>query len=302
MTAFSSRIRRFLPSMARLSHLRAVTAPLEALDGLVTAIYGDLRGLPPNRLRLRVGVENRILLNHVHHLMLPVPLWIDAFARGLVTLESTILDLGCGCGRYARVLRDHRYFDSRFEGRYLGLDVDGEMIDWCRAHFPADRFTFERLEARSSLYNPGGAEDPGLPRFPAGDDSVDFTLATSLFSHLLPREFRHYLGEVARVMKPGGCLHATAFCLEHIRAAPRSRWTFRHRRDEAYLESERIPEAAVAYTESWLRETCAAAGLGAPELRPTPSQSLLRCRKPARAASGGSPRGEMGSPEKPARR
>ena len=40
------------------------------------------------------------------------------------------------------------------------------------------------------------------------------------------------------------------FCLEHVELG--NRWTFRHRRGNAYIENPQYPEAAVAYHEAFI--------------------------------------------------
>jgi putative flippase GtrA len=44
----------------------------------------------------------------------------------------------------------------------------------------------------------------------------------------------------------------TFFCIEHLELG--RRWTFRHRRGNAYIENLRYPEAAVAYHETFMTE------------------------------------------------
>ncbi len=271
-------IRRLVPAVPALSRVRALMLPLDLLDRLACLPFRELRGLPPNRFRIRVGVGNRILFNAAHYRLSPMNFWLHAFAGGYATPASRIVDLGCGCGRYAMPLRDYWFHGRRFEGRYLGVDVDEAMLAWCRRRFPADRFEWHRAESASRTYNPRG-RDGGPVRLPAEDGSRDFVMANSLFSHLLEGEFTRYLAESARVLRPGGVLMLSAFCLEHVDRSSASRWSFRHRAGGAWIESPRYPEAAVAYPERWLTESCRAAGFEGVEVLASTTQTVLVCRR-----------------------
>lgn len=143
--------------------------PLDALDWALSLPYRELRGLPPNHMRIRVGVGNRILFNGAQFRLMPINFWIDALAAGHVTLESRIVDLGCGCGRYAMALRDFWFHERKFEGEYFGVDVDDEMLAWCRGHFPPERFAFHKVQVYSRTYNPHGGEDAASALDASGD-------------------------------------------------------------------------------------------------------------------------------------
>ncbi len=295
--ALSDRIiRRMIPAVPALSRVRPLMWPLDVLDRTLNLPYREFRALPPNRLRIRVGVGNRILFNAPLFRQLPIAFWVDAFESGLVHLDSTILDLGCGCGRFALVLRDQSFHGRAFSGRYTGVDVDDEMLDWCRRHFEPARFGFLKVEAFSKTYNPRGVPlngaahadalatpAPGLVGalslpLPAGGH--DFVFANSLFSHLLEDDFLAYLRESVRVLRPGGWMQFSAFCLEHVDRGKGSRWSFMHRRAGAHIEDERYPEAAVAYELAWLHQACRAAGFERVDVLPSPVQTMLRCRTP----------------------
>lgn len=285
--------------------------PLDLIDRVLCLPYREFRDLPPNHLRIRVGVGNRILFNAAQFKTFPVAFWLDALERGLVRLDSTIIDLGCGCGRFALTLRDLFFHDRRFTGKYVGVDVDDEMLDWCRAHFPRDHFFFHKVNTFSRTYNPkpdnarpgnarplttpttngsahhasiiepkpAAAPLPDCLDLPLEAASADFVFANSLFSHLLEAEFRAYLKETCRVLRVGGYMQFSVFCLQHVEQGNGSRWSFRHRRGAAYIESERYPEAAVAYHLDWLKESPLDAGFSHVEVMPSNMQTMIRCRK-----------------------
>ncbi|MGD1097500.1 MAG: class I SAM-dependent methyltransferase [Bryobacteraceae bacterium] len=112
-----------------------------------------------------------------------------------------VLDLGCGCGKLARFL----YLNPRL--RYLGVDLFLPGIEWSRNAFTplaGDRFRFEHFNGHSEVYNPQGTLKPSEYRLPCEDRTVDTVVCASLFTHLLEPDCVHYLGEIARVLKPSG--------------------------------------------------------------------------------------------------
>ena len=55
-------------------------------------------------------------------------------------------------------------------------------------------------------------------------------MSQSLLSHLLERELEAYVKESARVLRTGGIMAMTFFCMEDLRALKLlgGRWTFAH--------------------------------------------------------------------------
>ena len=49
---------------------------LDAFDVVPNLVYKEFRDLPPNHLRVRVGVSNRLFANQVHHLRQAVKRWM----------------------------------------------------------------------------------------------------------------------------------------------------------------------------------------------------------------------------------
>jgi hypothetical protein len=73
----------------------------------------------------------------------------------------------------------------------------------------------------------------------------------------------------------------TFFCMDDLRSLNLlgGRWSFAHRRDAAYIENERYPEAAVAYDKSWMEELCRKAGFGQVQTILPAYQSTVFCVK-----------------------
>jgi hypothetical protein len=71
------------------------------------------------------------------------------------------------------------------------------------------------------------------------------------------------------------------FCIDDMQASGTlgNRWTFVNRSGEAFIESVKYPEAAVAYTREYLEEVARGLGFKSAEIRVNHPQSLLVCRK-----------------------
>jgi len=127
--------------------------------------------------------------------------WHCVLSR-LLKPDSTVLDIGCGCGKMARNLLDHPYV-----ARFIGIDAYRPSIDFCNRHLAPrsrNRFEFHFLDVHTEAYNPKGKLRGTDVVFPALDGSVDLAYAASLFTHLLEDDSRHYLSETRRVLAPGG--------------------------------------------------------------------------------------------------
>lgn len=97
----------------------------------------------------------------------------------------SFLDVACGSGRTAHALsKNYRLH------HYLGIDVVPDMLEFAREVCP-ENYQFELVDG---LY------------VPAANASFDMACAFSLFTHLLHEETYIYLGEIHRVLKPGGVL------------------------------------------------------------------------------------------------
>jgi SAM-dependent methyltransferase len=278
---FDRVVRRVFPSLSRLTYNPLVKLALNAFDLPARAMFRECRGLPPNHLRVRVGVANRIFFNHVSFLTGPKNYWLYMIARGHCRLDSTIVDIGCGCGRFAMQLRDYDYKGDRFAGTYIGVDIDEEMLAWCRRNFDAARFRFHKSTDASASYNAAGARDGTRYRVPEPDGIADIVVSMSLFTHLLEEELTSYTAEAYRLLRPGGIMAMNTFCIDYPPPTYGNRHTFRHRFGNAYVESPRQPEAAVAYTAAFLKDTARAAGFGDVEIirGPRDWQPLLFARK-----------------------
>jgi len=99
-----------------------------------------------------------------------------------------VLDFGCGCGRTLRWL-----VESYPTTQFYGVDVDADAIRWCA----------NNLEGATFVHS---SPLPPLP-FPAG--YFDIAYCFSVFTHL--DEFLQdiWLGELKRIVRPGGIVILT---------------------------------------------------------------------------------------------
>jgi SAM-dependent methyltransferase len=97
-----------------------------------------------------------------------------------------VLDLGCGEGYFARNLK------QRGASYVIGMDQSAGMIKLAQEQ--------ETSEPLGIEYREGCATD--LSTFP--DGSLDMTIAVFLFNYLTIEQTRTCMGEVARVLRPGG--------------------------------------------------------------------------------------------------
>jgi SAM-dependent methyltransferase len=114
----------------------------------------------------------------------------------LLADARNLLDFGIGAGRLARMFKG-------FSGRYVGVDVDQEMIDWVNRHLPW-------VEAHRT--------EP-LRRLPFSDGTFDAVISVSVFTHMNESAHLFYLDELKRVTVPGARLMLTVCGMRVIERA-----------------------------------------------------------------------------------
>ena len=134
-TSLDRALRKLFPSTSKLTFNPLFRAAVNAFDVVPRPMFPEFRTLPPNHLRIRIGVGNRILNNQTHFLVHARDFWMFVFSEGIATMHSDILDIGVGCGRWAHWLRDYNFRGRQFTGTYVGVDIDEEAIAWCQNHY-----------------------------------------------------------------------------------------------------------------------------------------------------------------------
>jgi SAM-dependent methyltransferase len=168
--------------------------------------------------------------------------------------SSRILDVGCGAGALAIMLRDRLGAGAR----YLGIDVDEACIRWCRSHLGNDRFDFRHYDYWNATYRPGGQP---FKAWPVETSEVDIVILKSLFTHMLPADVQFYVAELKRVLSPGGTGLVTAFTYVSVDGPVEGR--FGYRGDGYRYARAGSPESAVAHPREWLLSVFADRGLAA---------------------------------------
>ncbi len=97
--------------------------------------------------------------------------------------EHFLIDVGCGSGRLALPLA------SWLTGRYLGIDIVPELVEYAARHVNRPDWRFEPAAGFT---------------IPAADGEADMVCFFSVLTHLLHEQSYLYLTESKRVLKPGG--------------------------------------------------------------------------------------------------
>jgi SAM-dependent methyltransferase len=182
---------------------------------------------------------------------------------------GNILDFGCGAGRVIRQWAELR-------GPTIhGTDYNPLLVNWCRSRLPFARFQVNELD------RPLGAKAA----------SYDLIYCLSVFTHLSEPLQRFWMGELSRVLTPGGYLLMTTHG-DHYR--PMLAPDERDRYDAGLLvvqkpRREGSNDCAAFHPERYVREILAAefdvidmipeGALG------NPSQDLYLLRKPLHPAA-----------------
>lgn len=102
---------------------------------------------------------------------------------------AAVLDVGCGTGTLALAVQRR----VGTTGRVVGIDPSAEQIAWARAK--------ARRQVLPIDFQIGVIEQLTFP-----DQSFDVVFSTLMLHHLPAPLKRQGLAEIARVLKPGGCL------------------------------------------------------------------------------------------------
>jgi len=145
----------------------------------------DLPGAPPAEVQAAfVGSSGRAALKEAGAFYQYV---LAVLAREGIGEIKSLMDFGCGWGRFTRLFRR----DVAEDGLY-GVDPWSYAINLCRAYYPFASFV----------------QSGALPPLPFRDGLFDAVVSYSVFSHLREDAATAWIGEIARVLRPGGLLVA----------------------------------------------------------------------------------------------
>jgi SAM-dependent methyltransferase len=127
--------------------------------------------------------------------------YADMLAEDLARVGTSLgavsrgLDFGCSSGRVVRVLQA-AYPDAQWHG----VDPTAGAIAWARAHLPDIEFE----------------QSPQEPPLDYPDETFDFVVAISIWSHFGEVAAVHWLDEMHRIVRPGGLLVLSTHGLQSI--------------------------------------------------------------------------------------
>ena len=177
----------------------------------------------------------------------------DFIRYGGLKSDHHVLDIGCGIGRIAIPLTS--YIDNN--GSYDGFDIVKEGIDWCQSKISKKypNFRFKHIDLRNDLYNLGTDKKASEFKFPYENESFDFIILTSVFTHMQPGEVDNYLMEISRVMKKGGKCFATFFIIDdasekYLKSSADP--FFKYDKGEYMLHDEKVKDANIAFRKSFI--------------------------------------------------
>ncbi len=121
---------------------------------------------------------------------------------GLTDLDGkSVLDMGCGT-KLSKLLIDER----RPIARYVGVDVNSDVIDFLQHHVSDERFSYHHIDVQNDLYNPTGMPLADYSCLPLNGEQFDIICLFSVFTHLAPHDYHQMLRVFRPHIKPGGRL------------------------------------------------------------------------------------------------
>jgi ubiquinone/menaquinone biosynthesis C-methylase UbiE len=199
--------------MTNSKFIKGLLANNEKVDPVLaymSQISDEVRALTENELPPLSLVQNIGSPAVVDFVWVGISTFEDLIHRFRVRPDWTVFDLGCGCGRLA--IPFVRYLKG--EGKYYGVDVWPEGIDWCREHLPEG--VFHCLKVEDNYYyqeaRKGVKNTFNLSFIP--DNSVDLIFGISVFTHLVRSDIEIYLKEFKRILAPGRCAYLSCFIID----------------------------------------------------------------------------------------
>lgn len=180
---------------------------------------------------------------------------------------NNILDVGCGTDLIG--IASEPFIANG--GKYIGLDVMKEDIDFCNSYYKNPAMDFTHFDVANPSY--AISQDNLQKHYPIEEESQDLVTALSVWTHLSEKDAKFYFSEVSRVLKTGARAIITFFYLDEnyrdsleirenkegrFHSTLQNQWIF----DKAAYDSEnwfspswtKNPEDAIGITEEGLEE------------------------------------------------
>jgi SAM-dependent methyltransferase len=168
--------------------------------------------------------------------------------------NEKMLDVGSGIGRKTFLLT--HYLSGG--GSYDGLDIVQTAIDWCTERITKKypNFRFQLIDVYNRHYHPGGRYKASEYKFPFADESFDFVVLASVFTHMLPEDVENYLSEVSRVLKKGGRCLISFFLIDEsaveLISSGKNSLNLVGGFGPCRVADLNVPEAAIGYEEDFV--------------------------------------------------
>lgn len=123
--------------------------------------------------------------------------------------HSSVLDMGCGSKLVQAILDRNLPL-----GRYVGVDIFPELIEFLETNVTDPRFSFKFLNTHNAMYNPAGEPLTAQTRLSLDEQGFDIICLFSVFTHLAPHDYVAMLKMLRRYVKPSGRLIFSLFVNE----------------------------------------------------------------------------------------
>ncbi len=124
--------------------------------------------------------------------------------------NNRIFDVGCGTGLLA--IASEPFLAP--SGKYIGIDVKKEDVNFCSSHYPKSTFEFVHFDVANAVYAP--AQNDVKARWPIENENLDMVTALPVWTHLNEDDALFYFKEIQRVLKPNGKAIVTFFYLDEV--------------------------------------------------------------------------------------
>lgn len=214
MVSYKLKLRKLVNSTLGISFnnrfFRSIFSIIDILDFLFRKLNGNLH-LPKFSIRVRsVGMTGHF--GGTGFVSSGKKILSIIKENTSITPNSSIFEIGCGCGRTAFQLCDYLK-----QGQYIGFDIDKVSIDSCLSNgfFNNCSFTFHHINIQNDVYNKKGLNIDESFKFPVESDSSDLVFLTSVFTHMYDVDIAYYIKEISRVLKSEGQCLMTTFLVDY---------------------------------------------------------------------------------------